>query len=72
MKIAYEFEFNPVRCQTCGSYWAVESGRYYPGCRCPRCAGDEIVAANERADAAVRSAAASKANATRKLNRRAK
>lgn len=70
MKIAFEIEFIHHRCDTCGAFWAVESQRNYKAGWCPCCATDKISAANARADAAVRSAAASKANATRKLNRK--
>lgn len=73
MKITLDIEFNHRRCDTCGSWWAIETARCHNGgCSCPRCARDLVTAANERADAAVRSAAASKANVTRKLNRRTK
>jgi hypothetical protein len=71
MKITLEIEFVNRRCNDCGAFWACEKERNYRADHCPCCATDKIVAANERADAAVRSAAASKANATRKLNRRA-
>jgi hypothetical protein len=69
MNLELVIEFNNRRCDTCGSHWAVEVSRSHRNCQCPVCAGDKIAAANERADAAVRSAAASKANVTRKLNR---
>lgn len=70
MKIAFEIEFIHHRCDKCGAFWAVESARNYKARECPCCATDNITAANERADAAGRSAAATKANVTRKLNRR--
>jgi hypothetical protein len=70
MKITLEIEFDHRRCNTCGSWWAIERSRNCGQCRCPRCAEGEIQLAYKREQAAVRSAAASKANVTRKLNRR--
>lgn len=70
MKITLDIEFINRRCPKCGTFWACESANNYRAHNCPVCASDLIKSANARADAAVRSAAASKANATRKLNQR--
>jgi len=55
-----------IRCWECGRWWALEKG--IAG-TCPSCAERKIKAANGRADAAERSARASRGAATRARQR---
>lgn len=70
MKTTLEIEFEDRRCFTCGTFWAIEKSRCSRSYHCPVCAGTEIEKAVQRAQEAFRSAAAVKANVTRKLNRK--
>lgn len=53
------------RCHDCGTFWAIERCRVLNLLVCPRCGGEEVRKANERAGAAERSKVSLKGALTR-------
>ena len=56
MNASFTYEYGHQRCWECGTRWAVEKWRDNPHNVCPYCGGNDVKKANDRADAAERTA----------------
>lgn len=70
VEMVFNYNLETKRCFECGTFWAVESGKDIASNVCPRCAGDKIRQANDRADAAERSMRSLRGNVTKMKKRR--